>query len=406
MASKCEIPLNYDNTVNTVNTFNNLDFNFEFKPLNIKSFKDIIDKTNFDPELEALDKYVQEVKTYSPNAYENYRNRYSNVFVTNEHRVILPFVDNDRGSSFVNASYIKGILANTKKYIVASAPVKDYFCDWWRMVWENNVSLIVMLTRLREDETVKANQYWPEYDDCTKSAYAQYVYTLTPEIVNKADLTDSDGSFSGSLDRSRELDKSLDKSTDSLRSSGETELSSHILMVKRYNILEKENELAKLELNEKELSLIEIFELTLKENGKKTSKKVAFMWNQELLDHNVPNFTDFPKYLQCIKLYNRVYNLMNQCERNYVLVHCSAGVGRSACFVAIDMIMDNLEPKYIKTISSTIETNNKKSNNVMWPAISIFNVVKALKKRRPGMICTCHQYIFLYKFISFMLSEI
>jgi hypothetical protein len=45
--------------------------------------------------------------------------------------------------------------------IAAQAPITEIFPLWWKMIWEQGVTTVFMLTKLEEKGRVKAEQYWP-----------------------------------------------------------------------------------------------------------------------------------------------------------------------------------------------------------------------------------------------------
>jgi protein tyrosine phosphatase len=65
------------------------------------------------------------------------------------------------GSDYINANLLtKG---NTESaYIACQAPLPNTIPDFWKMVWEQHIAVIVMLTKLSERGKVKAHCYWPE----------------------------------------------------------------------------------------------------------------------------------------------------------------------------------------------------------------------------------------------------
>ena len=62
--------------------------------------------------------------------------------------------------SYINANYIKSRVVE-RAYIAASAPTDVTVNDWWKMIWDENVPIIVMLTKLVEQG--RCNSYTPEY---------------------------------------------------------------------------------------------------------------------------------------------------------------------------------------------------------------------------------------------------
>lgn len=89
----------------------------------------------------------------------NYRrNRYRDVLANDNTRVRLGL---RAGSDYINANFIGGFEGTSTLYIACQAPLPATYTDFWRMIWEQSVPIIVMLTPLVEKSRIKAHQYWP-----------------------------------------------------------------------------------------------------------------------------------------------------------------------------------------------------------------------------------------------------
>ncbi|KAJ7102489.1 hypothetical protein B0H15DRAFT_985670 [Mycena belliarum] len=60
---------------------------------------------------------------------------------------------------YVNASYVQP-LGTTRRYIATQGPLEATFGDFWTLVWQQNARVIVMLTREVEGAQVKCGAYW------------------------------------------------------------------------------------------------------------------------------------------------------------------------------------------------------------------------------------------------------
>ncbi|XDV53360.1 hypothetical protein PO909_021878, partial [Leuciscus waleckii] len=88
------------------------------------------------------------------------RNRYGDVLCLDQTRVRLKARRNER-SDYINASFMDGY-KQKNAYIGTQGPLEKTYGDFWRMVWEQSVLVIVMTTRTDEGGRRKCGQYWPQ----------------------------------------------------------------------------------------------------------------------------------------------------------------------------------------------------------------------------------------------------
>uniref|UniRef100_A0A8W8IAE0 Tyrosine-protein phosphatase non-receptor type 9 n=1 Tax=Magallana gigas TaxID=29159 RepID=A0A8W8IAE0_MAGGI len=92
------------------------------------------------------------------------KNRYSDVLCLDHSRVKLSTQSNDPSSDYINANYVDGYMQKNA-YISTQGPLPRTFGDFWRMVWEEQVMVIVMTTKAVERGRAKCGQYWPPEED-------------------------------------------------------------------------------------------------------------------------------------------------------------------------------------------------------------------------------------------------
>ena len=66
------------------------------------------------------------------------------------------------------------------RYIAAQGPLPNTCTDFWQMVWEQQSSLVVMLTTKVERGRVKCHQYWPQLYETEDFGTLQVCLLLNP----------------------------------------------------------------------------------------------------------------------------------------------------------------------------------------------------------------------------------
>lgn len=264
---------------------------------------------------EIISRHFNYLKQYIDNdpAHEerlipnNDLNRYSN---------IRPYKDNvvqiNSINQYINASWVH--LPTNNSFIATQGPLDTTIDDFWQMVYQYNINLIIMLCKLEENNKVKCSNYW---DNTNIHNF------ILEKCGNEFEYKEG-------------------------------------LILRNYYLKKSDNEVLPPTIIQLQYTCWE--------------------------DHSAPNKNSYNKIIDLIE-FIKIYN-----NNQPVIVHCSAGVGRSGTFISLY----NLYNIIMKQIND-VNTNEIK--------FSIMNIVRQLKEMRLHLVENEKQYLYLYQFVTLLLNE-
>eukprot|EP00105_Crassostrea_gigas_P033131 XP_011456389.1 PREDICTED: receptor-type tyrosine-protein phosphatase alpha [Crassostrea gigas] len=224
------------------------------------------------------------------------KNRYKTTFPYDHSRVVLDTQGGEK-SDYIHANYIEG--PNRKKeYIAAQGPKPNTLGDFWRMIWQERVTTIVMVTNLKEGEKLKCNKYWPDKDK--PATYGPVLVTL---------------------------------------------------------------------LEEKEYAFYTTRQLSVYNKELKNTRVVTQYHYTAWPDHGVP------EPLGLLSFHSHVMNTSANNSQGPTTVHCSAGVGRTGTYIALDALFQMGKGKGI---------------------VNVAEFVAKMRQNRVSMVQTYEQYITIF----------
>ncbi|PIK47236.1 putative tyrosine-protein phosphatase 10D-like [Apostichopus japonicus] len=150
------------------------------RPVTIQNFASHVGKLSlnnqegFEEEFESLHNFgLGQPSTAAVTTWNKSKNRFSNILPYDTSRVVLHGSDD-----FINASFIQGF-HRPHEFIATQGPMEHTVNDFWRMIWEQQVPIVVMICDIIEGGKAKCEEYWPPIGEPT--AFGEIVVTTLSE---------------------------------------------------------------------------------------------------------------------------------------------------------------------------------------------------------------------------------
>ncbi|KAK9731007.1 Protein-tyrosine phosphatase [Popillia japonica] len=147
------------------NENNSLTTTIEDKPIDLKDFIKFCDQKRKFPVLYKLE-FQLAVKVETHSSKQGFKkaniekNQNQKLVPYDYNRVVLEKHEGEMDTDYINASYVDSLL-KPNAYIVTQGPSEETVTDFWRMIWQEKASCIVMLTKTFDFIKVMCVQYWP-----------------------------------------------------------------------------------------------------------------------------------------------------------------------------------------------------------------------------------------------------
>jgi len=291
-----------------------------------------------------------------------HKNRYIDVLPTKETAIKLHPLEGNQDSTYINANFVSD-RNKRQSYICCQAPLAATMGDFWRMIWQQEVSLIVMITKLRERERTKADRYWPMFP-----GVSEYYDGVRVNFIKEHTLPGSSLTIRTFYILQETNSPTRNQSIDDCSNSGS------------FADSDRDSEGGSTPCISGEIPDSDYTSTSSESSGEMppNMRKVIQLHCTDWPDQGIPKSTDSMK-----ELLSEV-DIRRGLNRKPICVHCSAGIGRTGTFVAIRICLDQW---------------------LSGEPVNIYDTVQHLRDQRTGSVQTKHQYYFIHRAVERIITQ-
>ncbi|EJW81242.1 protein-tyrosine phosphatase containing protein, partial [Wuchereria bancrofti] len=296
-------------------------------------------------EFDALPNYRSMESSASERLENAHKNRYNDVKAFDATRVKLPIIGNDPSTDYINANFVKGYRGR-KMFIASQGPLDASTDDFWRMIWEHKVQVIVMVANLYERNRCQCAKYWPDdgpkaYDKLEVRPVDSIYYSdyaIRNFEVRRIQPTVANGSLSGSP-------AIISYEIPNITGDAVADPSAVIVNMKSHSSSVRgsiDSILNELSSNSKRNSRCSYSNTQLNDIHAETEFVTKTPEVRHVVQYHYTSWNDLqaPECTTGLLRFLSKLRKLDNYIRGPVVVHCSAGVGRTGTFIAIDSLLD------------------------------------------------------------------
>lgn len=303
------------------------------------------------------------------------KNRYKDILPFSHTRVVLNRDPSNLDSDYINANFIRGSSGSPKTYIACQGPLPCTLDDFWRMIWECNVSVVIMACNEIESDKPKCEIYWPEKIG-TSQCYGDIQVSLVKVRQICSDFLIR--KFSVKLLQRHEIPETSNHR--GVNGNSETHQ-----IIDEPIIVNSNNNNVNTNDNQKQQNKPKSDEkLNQHSGGGKgvcgrtvlSERTICQFHYTTWPDHGAPDSVQ--PILELVQLVREV----QPAEDRPIVVHCSAGCGRTGTICCIDYVWSMLKRGKLDT------------------SFDLFSIISEMRQQRMAMVQTLEQYILCHRAIA------
>ena len=328
----------------------------EIIPIGSKSKNFVIDEENLKIEFDYLTMYIDKDEKHKSELLEQNKelDRYKDIRCNKNNSITLGVE-----SKYINASNI-GVIFRTNYFITTQAPKTNTIEDFWRMIYQEKTKVVIMLCNFEEGGKKKCANYLPSENNQNNQNFQN-----AQNFQNVQNNQNNQNNQNAQNAQNDQNDQNI-----------QNEIKVNLIRKEVYE--EFDIRTLELELN----------------NDKRTVTHIHY---KKWPDKGVPDMNSFNTFEEIIKIVDQINKSKHDKEKENefhpIVVHCSAGVGRTGTFISMFCLYKEIKMAQIdKRMVNSIQFN-------------IFNLVRKMKEMRLYMVQTFEQYKFVYQFAQYLLNK-